>query len=57
MSDTAILHAQGLHKRFHEGPLDVTILQGIDLTVSRGETVAVVGASGKFMRNSQSAGW
>ncbi len=46
MADTFILQAQGLVKRFHEGPLDVTILQGVDLQVSRGETVAVVGASG-----------
>jgi lipoprotein-releasing system ATP-binding protein len=43
---TPILQAQGLVKRFHEGPLDVTILQGVDLTVLRGQTVAVVGASG-----------
>ena len=41
-----ILQAQGLSKRFHEGPLDVTVLQGVDLTVSRGQTLAVVGASG-----------
>lgn len=41
-----ILLAQGLRKRFHEGPLDVTVLQGVDLTVSRGQTLAVVGASG-----------
>ncbi len=46
MADTSILEAQGLVKRFHEGPLDVTILQGVDLRVARGETVAVVGASG-----------
>ena len=35
MADTFILQAQGLVKRFHEGPLDVTILQGVDLQVSR----------------------
>ena len=46
MADSFILEAQGLFKRFHEGPLDVTILQGVDLQVSRGQTVAVVGASG-----------
>lgn len=44
--DAPILQAQGLVKRFHEGPLDVTILQGVDLAVQRGQTVAVVGASG-----------
>ena len=42
----SILEAQGLVKRFHEGPIDVTILQGVDLHVMPGETVAVVGASG-----------
>lgn len=46
MSDTLILEAHGLVKRFHEGPLDVTILQGVDMRVERGQTVAVVGASG-----------
>ncbi|HEX5310655.1 ABC transporter ATP-binding protein [Aquabacterium sp.] len=46
MTDAVILQAQGLIKRFHEGPLDVTILQGVDLSVERGKTVAVVGASG-----------
>ena len=42
----AIVQAQNLHKRFSEGGLDVPVLQGIDLAVMPGETVAVVGASG-----------
>jgi len=47
MSDaTAVVQAQGLHKRFTEGGLDVHVLRGVDLAVQRGETVAVVGASG-----------
>ncbi|HJV70136.1 ABC transporter ATP-binding protein [Ideonella sp.] len=41
-----VLSAQGLHKRFHEGPLDVQVLQGVDLVVRAGETLAIVGASG-----------
>jgi len=50
MSDpTDVLRATGLRRSYHEGGregLDVTVLQGVDLTVNRGEIVAVVGASG-----------
>ena len=41
-----VINAQGITKRFQEGPLDVTVLQGVNLTVKRGETLAIVGASG-----------
>ncbi len=41
-----VIDAQGITKRFQEGPLDVTVLQGVDLTVKKGETLAIVGASG-----------
>jgi lipoprotein-releasing system ATP-binding protein len=49
MNDTArevILQAQALSKRFAEGALDVRVLQGVDLQVHAGETLAIVGASG-----------
>lgn len=51
MSDAAlggevVIEARGLHKRFTEGGLDVHVLQGVDLSVKRGETLAIVGASG-----------
>ncbi len=41
-----VLQAQGLGRRFHEGVIDVKVLQGIDLQVHAGETLAVVGTSG-----------
>ena len=43
---TPLLKCLALTKRFAEGVLDVTVLQGVDLTVNRGETLAIVGASG-----------
>jgi lipoprotein-releasing system ATP-binding protein len=46
MSEDTIIRALGLHKRFNEGGLDVPVLQGVELSVKRGEAVAVVGASG-----------
>jgi len=41
-----VIEAFALRKRFSEGGLKVEVLQGVDLSIARGETVAIVGASG-----------
>lgn len=41
-----VLQSTALTKRFIEGRLDVTVLQGVDLAVRSGDTLAIVGASG-----------
>ncbi|MDI9331850.1 MAG: ATP-binding cassette domain-containing protein [Alphaproteobacteria bacterium] len=42
----AVLSAVDLHKRYRQGPLDVSVLHGVNLDIRAGESVAVVGASG-----------
>jgi lipoprotein-releasing system ATP-binding protein len=46
LNTNVILQAKQLSKRFNDGVLDVTVLQALNLEVSRGETLAIVGASG-----------
>ena len=36
-----VLSAESLGRRFHEGDIDVTVLQGVDLHIHAGETLAV----------------
>ncbi|MHC4644670.1 MAG: ABC transporter ATP-binding protein [Planctomycetota bacterium] len=43
---STILKAEGIHKSYRMGATGVSVLRGVDLTVSRGEFVAIVGASG-----------
>jgi lipoprotein-releasing system ATP-binding protein len=42
----SVVSATGLVKVFDEAGLHVRVLQGLDLSVAKGETLAVVGASG-----------
>jgi len=46
MSDSPVLEAVGLSRGFREGDARVQVLNGVDLALRAGETVAIVGASG-----------
>ena len=41
-----IVQALGVHKVYHTGTVDVPALRGVDLSVQRGEMVAIMGPSG-----------
>ena len=45
MSET-LLEAKNIHKTFKKGKLSIPVLRGVDLTIRRGESLAVVGVSG-----------
>jgi putative ABC transport system ATP-binding protein len=46
MNDEHIIQATSLHKTYHTGVVAVPALRGIDLSVRRGEMVAIMGPSG-----------
>jgi len=41
-----VLEAVGIRRAFRQGPIDLEVLQGVNLTVSAGERIAIIGASG-----------
>jgi len=46
MSEVAALDCRGVVKSFRQGPTLLPVLRGVDLTVERGERIAVLGRSG-----------
>ena len=44
--DGLVVQALGVHKIYHTGTVSVPALRGVDLTVGRGEMVAIMGPSG-----------
>jgi len=46
MSDAVVLSAEGLVKTFVQGSTMVEVLRGVDIAVTGGERIAIVGASG-----------
>ncbi|MEI8207980.1 MAG: lipoprotein-releasing ABC transporter ATP-binding protein LolD [Methylococcales bacterium] len=46
MNNTSILTCRQLTKRYDQGGLDVDVLKGVNLDISVGERVAIMGASG-----------
>jgi lipoprotein-releasing system ATP-binding protein len=46
MNDSVVLACEGLVKEFRQGPATVSVLRGVNVSIRRGERLAVVGASG-----------
>jgi lipoprotein-releasing system ATP-binding protein len=46
MSKAPVLSCRGLAKKFQQGPLEVEVLKGVELTVNPGQRIAIMGASG-----------
>jgi lipoprotein-releasing system ATP-binding protein len=46
MNNHLILSCKNVSKRFHDGRIDVAVLEKIDLEIKRGELVAILGVSG-----------
>lgn len=45
-SNDVVLEAAGVTRVFRQGPIDLKVLDGINLAVRKGERIAIIGASG-----------
>ncbi|MCS7166445.1 MAG: ABC transporter ATP-binding protein [Gemmatales bacterium] len=45
-NSSILLEARDLHKSYHKGRHEISVLRGVDLRVEEGELIAIVGASG-----------
>ena len=52
VADTAMVEARGVEKEYATGDVRVQALRGVDLSISRGEMVAIMGPSGAERRRS-----
>src|SRR3954470_2724833 len=41
-----VLEARDVARTYQQGPIDLTVLQGVNLAVRAGERIAIIGASG-----------
>jgi len=44
--DAPVLEARGVHKTFRQGAKELHVLKGVDLSLNRGRSLAIVGVSG-----------
>jgi lipoprotein-releasing system ATP-binding protein len=46
MNDAPVLEARNVTRAFRQGPIDLEVLKGVNLSVRSGERLAIIGASG-----------
>ncbi len=46
MSDAPVLEARNVTRAFRQGPIDIEVLKGVNVSVRSGERLAIIGASG-----------
>ncbi|MBC8024994.1 MAG: lipoprotein-releasing ABC transporter ATP-binding protein LolD [Steroidobacteraceae bacterium] len=46
MNDSPVLEARDVTRAFRQGPIDIEVLKGVNVSVRSGERLAIIGASG-----------